>query len=259
MIQAGNGMLRRVLAGILMVIGLAACAPDLPQATLTADFTRSLTPALPDVNTPRPLTIHERPTLPPTWTPTFTPSATQTPTITPTPSITPSPTPISQADLCAAFEVTTALDGLLYRAGDPVIFNIQMPLADVTIDFSAHHATTDAMIAGRLAGSTFYRLVFDPVELPAAGRYDWTLTVSAGSLTEQCELTGFFVIDNTLPEATAEKTSEATAEVTSEATAEITSEATAEVTSEATVEATATSTQANSARRTPTLTPTRRP
>jgi type VI secretion system secreted protein VgrG len=252
--------MRRVLAAMIVTLGLGACAPNLPQLTPTSEFTISLTPDT-SVKRETPATARPLParaTLPPTWTPTFTPTETDIPTITPTPSITPTLTPIPEEELCAAFEVGHSMNGLRYRAGEKVVFTIYMSIEGAVVDFRAVNAITKDVVKTTLQGTILYTLAFDPVRMPASGRYDWTITVSIDALKDKCAATGFFVVDNTPLEATAEATFEATAEIAPEVTAEATSESTSEATAEITQSATPRSAPTRT-RQTPTPVPTPTP
>lgn len=152
-------------------------------------------------------TPYIRPTLPPTWTPTFTatpapPTATRTPTPTPIPSVTP-----SAAEICQNFWVVTNLTG----SAEPLYFNrhsqISMLLntdsAEDSIHFSLTHRLTGEGKTLDLPGGQMVGGGIPVKDLPAAGLYDWSLSVQSAAYGELCKQTGVFIVispESTRPE-----------------------------------------------------------
>jgi len=138
----------------------------------------------------------QQPTLPPTWTPlpTFTPIPTATLTLTPTVTLTVTPAPtLSAESICETFTITGAPRDELsipYAGGGG--FSWQGIPYDSLVLLTLKRADNGEEVIIPFAADEGFNALFSAKQLPAWGRYTWTLSVYLEAYGEICPHSGAF-------------------------------------------------------------------
>lgn len=197
---------------------LASCAGEFPTSTATnpSPVLASVSPRSVESESGTRAPAIRQSTLPATFTATYTPTITLTPTITPTAS------PISEADLCAGFEIT-----ILNVPQRGVLFQFRIPQRVNALLEVVHHESATVIVSQTFIGGKPQFALLPTSEFQQVGDYDWTMSLFDAERPRMCEQEGSITVEEiirpTLPPVS-ESTPEAESTVSSEATPEATSE-----------------------------------
>jgi hypothetical protein len=185
-------MLRGLFLGILILLGLSACAGEATPASPSASpsETASNTPTLTATIDYAQLTAFAtyRPTFPPTFTPTYTPSATSIPSATAIPSASATRTAMPELLICPGFDESPYRpQGLVIGVTFKIPLNLTLNLEIVSVE------TGEVVDSAELPNRDTLVLLFDASRLPA-GDYIWRASLADETRTGLCPKEGRYTL-----------------------------------------------------------------